>query len=70
VREVVPPDADLLARPGDLDDLERIVRRLIEDPDARVAAGEACAAHVRSTFSEVSVVERLRGIYRELGVLP
>lgn len=69
VREVIPPGAGLLARPGDLDGLERIVRRLIEDPETRAAAGDACAAHVRTRFSEASVVERLRGIYREMGVL-
>jgi glycosyltransferase involved in cell wall biosynthesis len=69
VREVVPPDAGLLAPRGDLDAMEKIVRRLIEDSEARAEAADVCCQHVRSSFSETAVVERLSRVYEELGVL-
>jgi glycosyltransferase involved in cell wall biosynthesis len=69
VREVVPPAAHLLAPLGDLDALERIVRRLVDDRRACEEAGNTCAAHVRAGFSEASVVARLRQVYAEIGVL-
>jgi glycosyltransferase involved in cell wall biosynthesis len=70
VREVVPPETGLLAPRGDVDALEQIVRRLVENPAARTAASIACTAHVRSSFSETAVVSRLRRVYEEMGVLP
>ena len=70
VREVIPSQADLLAPLGDISALEKVVRRVVEDPTAREQAGRLCTDHVRSSFSERHVVSHLTKIYQEMGVLP
>ena len=66
VREVVPEGFGLLAPRGDIDALTETVTALLDDPAARQAAAKACGAHVRSTFDERLVYERLRVLYAGL----
>ena len=66
VREVVPSGHCLLAPRGDVDAMVALVAALLDDPQAREAAAAACCTHVRATFDERLVYERLRGLYREL----
>jgi glycosyltransferase involved in cell wall biosynthesis len=66
VREVVPPELDLLASRGDVAAVTGIVRDLIDDPELRVKKAAACQAWVLERFSEERVVERLRQVYREM----
>jgi glycosyltransferase involved in cell wall biosynthesis len=68
VREVIPTGSDLLAPRGDVDAMERIVRRLVLDARTRADLGNQCAAHVQKSFSEDSVVARLRSIYADAGL--
>ncbi len=46
--------------------LEAALRRLIDDPAARLAMGARGRARVESTFSFEAVVARLAAIYREI----
>ncbi len=66
MREVIPEGIGLLAPLGDVDELIRITRRLLNDTEFRSAAGVTCQRWVRSQFSEADVVERLRAVYARL----
>ena len=66
VREVVPAGHQLLAPRGDVATFVRLVQALLDDPAMRAVAAAACTRHVRATFDEQLVYERLRGIYGEL----
>jgi glycosyltransferase involved in cell wall biosynthesis len=66
VREVIDPRLGLLAQPGDVTALARIVDDLIRDPARCSELGERCRANVTERFSEDQVIERLRCLYAEI----
>jgi glycosyltransferase involved in cell wall biosynthesis len=69
VREVISPDLGLLAPCGDVGALAGIVRKMIEDPGLGNELGERCRERVTEQFSEDQVIDRLRCLYAELGVI-
>jgi glycosyltransferase involved in cell wall biosynthesis len=66
MRDVIPPDPDLLVPRGDVAGLTQLVSQLLGNEDRRVAAAEACHGSV-DRFSEHAVVARLREVYAEEG---
>lgn len=63
VREVLPRDAGLLARRGDVDAMVDIVGGLLQEPERRAELGRRCREQVVAEFSEEAVIERLRRFY-------
>jgi len=55
-----------LAPAGRADDVARLVRRLLDDPPARQAMGQAARAHVRERFSSERLLSDTRALYRSL----
>jgi len=66
VREVVDPDAGLLAPRGDVSALGTLLAGLIDDPVRRRALGRRCQQWVLERFGEESVIDRLRVLYAQL----
>jgi glycosyltransferase involved in cell wall biosynthesis len=69
VREVIDPASGLLVGRGDTAALAEVVTELLDDPDRRSKLGESCRDRVVEAFSEDGVIERLRGVYRELAAV-
>ncbi|HUI03185.1 MAG TPA: glycosyltransferase [Acidimicrobiales bacterium] len=67
MREVIDPASGLLVPRGDRAALVSVVASLLDDPGRRARLAEQCRARVLAQFSEDAVIERLRGVYRELG---
>lgn len=67
MREVIQPSTGLLVPRGDQSALIRLVTGLLDDKAGLEALGEICGQHVRATFSETRVIERLRAVYSEMG---
>jgi glycosyltransferase involved in cell wall biosynthesis len=59
-----------LHRPGDTATLERLLRRLMHDPQLRTRLGAAARETVRLRFSPDRVCAQLDGIYAGLGLEP
>lgn len=57
-----------LARPGDAGEVAGLVRRLLDEPDARRAMGEAGRREVRDRFSQERLLGDIRDLYSSLGV--
>lgn len=55
-----------LAPAGRPDEVARLLRRLLDDPAARHAMGQAARAHVRDRFSSERLVRDVRALYRGL----
>jgi glycosyltransferase involved in cell wall biosynthesis len=66
VREVIDPQAGLLAPRGDWRALTAVVDGLLKDPERCAELGAHCRDRVVSRFSEDQVLERLRAVYRSL----
>lgn len=66
VREVIDRHSGLLVSRGDRGALGRVVERLVDHPEERVALGELCRTRVMERFSEDAVIARLRSLYAEL----
>ncbi len=56
----------LVVRPGDVDELQRAVRRLIEDPALRNALGAAARASVLSQFTAETMCSATYTLYQEV----
>lgn len=56
----------LVVRPGDVDELQRAVRRLIEDPGLRNALGAAARARVLSQFTAETMCSATYTLYQEV----
>jgi glycosyltransferase involved in cell wall biosynthesis len=67
VREVIDPEAGLLAPRGDRRALTNLVEALLKDPDRCTALGDRCRRWVVPRFSEDGVIDRLRAIYVVVG---
>lgn len=66
-REVVMHELNgLLVSPGDAPALARALQYLHDNPQQRVAMGEAARTHVQAHFSEEQVVRETLDVYREL----
>jgi len=55
-----------LAHPGDADEVAGLLRRLLDDPDARRRLGEAGRQEVRHRFSQERLLKDIRELYAEL----
>lgn len=66
VREVIPPETDLLIPRGDVTALVARVRQLLVHEEQRSSLGRRCQEWILSTFSEDDVVGRLREVYQRL----
>jgi glycosyltransferase involved in cell wall biosynthesis len=64
-RELVS-GAGFLFRPGDVSDLERMLRLLIEDPDVREAAGKAAKLRIQEHYLWPKVAAEIEQVYLEM----
>jgi glycosyltransferase involved in cell wall biosynthesis len=53
-------------KPGDAADLERMLRRLIADPEARQQAGERAQQRVREHYLWPKIAEEIEGVYLQI----
>jgi glycosyltransferase involved in cell wall biosynthesis len=65
---VVNPDGitGLHVRPGDVDDLSRTIRRLLNDQRLRTRLGERAFHHVRERFGMRQMLDGVEAVYREV----
>jgi glycosyltransferase involved in cell wall biosynthesis/transposase-like protein len=65
---VVNPDGitGLQVRPGDVDDLSRTIRRLLNDQRLRTRLGERAFHHVRQRFSMRQMLDGVEAVYRDI----
>jgi glycosyltransferase involved in cell wall biosynthesis len=65
---VVNPDGitGLQVQPGDVDDLSRTIRRLLNDQHLRTRLGEQAFHHVRRHFSMRQMLDGVEAVYREV----